>query len=342
MRLATLVTQLRKPRDYDPKEFIATWREKDLLDGKVVDARVIILRTSGCYWAVRSGCSMCGYVNDTAVAVTPEDLAIQVEAFKSAYKEEPLVKVYTSGNFFDERELKPESRQLLLRVLGERADKVIVESLAHLVRPNLVREGVEAIGKFEVALGLESANPNVHRHAVNKPWGIAEHLKAGQAIHEAGGTVKTYIVVKPPFLTEREAMLDAVDTAIAADPVSDTTSFNPMNVQSHTLVDHLWRRHEYRPPWLWTIVEVLRRTAGLKAQRKAHPTAGGMQRGAHNCGECDRRVMQVIEDYSLNLRNDLDGLSCACQEDWQNRLDLEGLMRTSANLDILLEHGREA
>ena len=335
MRLAELVTQLRRPRDYDPREFVSTWHEKDLLDGKVVDARVIIFRTSGCYWAVKSGCSMCGYVNDTAVAVSAEDLAVQVDRFLGAYADEPLVKVYTSGNFFDERELPPESRKNILKVLGDRADKVIVESLAHLVRANLVQEGVEATGQFEVALGLESANENVHRHAVNKPWGIAEHLKAGQVIHGNGGLVKTYIVLKPPFLTEREAIEDAVATATAADPVSDTISINPMNVQRHTLVDHLWRRHEYRTPWLWSVVEVLKRTEGLKAQRKAHPTAGGMSRGAHNCGTCDRRAITAIEDYSLNLRKDFEGLSCECQEDWQNRLDLEGLMRTSANLDVV-------
>jgi len=336
VRLPELVTQLRKPREYDPREYVSTWREKDLLDGRVVDARVIIFRTSGCYWAVKSGCSMCGYVNDTAVAVSPGDLEVQVQRFLAAYGKEPLVKVYTSGNFFDERELPPESRRLILKELGDRTEKVIVESLAHLVRPELVREGVEAVGKFEVALGLESANERVHRHAVNKPWGIADHLKAGQVIHESGGTVKTYIVVKPPFLTEREGIEDAVATARAADEVSDTTSFNPMNVQSHTLVDHLWRRHQYRAPWLWSVVEVLRRTEGLKAQRKAHPTAGGLRRGAHNCGQCDRRVIQAIEDYSLNLRGDFAGLDCACREDWENRLELEGLMRTSADLDVLL------
>ena len=41
------------------------WREKDLLDGKIVNAFVLILRTKGCYWAKKSGCLMCGYYKET-------------------------------------------------------------------------------------------------------------------------------------------------------------------------------------------------------------------------------------------------------------------------------------
>ena len=110
MRLPDLVTQLRDVRPADPRQYISTWTEKDVLDGKVVDAWVIILRTRGCYWARKSGCSMCGYVNDVAVEVAPEDLEVQLGNVLPLHKGQPFVKVYTSGNFFDERELPPESR----------------------------------------------------------------------------------------------------------------------------------------------------------------------------------------------------------------------------------------
>ena len=70
MRLQQLVKDERRPREFDPREYISTWTEKDLLHGKVVDAWVIIFRTRGCYWARASGCSMCGYVNDVAQEVS--------------------------------------------------------------------------------------------------------------------------------------------------------------------------------------------------------------------------------------------------------------------------------
>src|SRR5947209_7049156 len=155
-----------------------------------------------------------------------------------------------------------------------------------------------------MALGLESTNENVLRYAVNKVWGLKEHMRAATVAREAGATVKTYLLIKPPFLTEREAIEDAVRSGHDADPHSDTVSFNPVNVQSRTIVDRLFRRGEYRPPWLWSVVEVLERTRDLKAHVKSHPTAGGLVRGAHNCGTCDRRVVNAIEEFSLGLRAD--------------------------------------
>src|SRR3972149_6845572 len=156
MRLGELVRDLRVDRDYNPREIISTWTGEDPLDGKVVDAWVIIFRTRGCYWAHTSGCSMCGYVNDTAVDVSEADLLHQ----------------------------------------------------------------------------------------------LASVLPAPQAApgHAAGGPVKTYLLVKPPLLTEREAIEDAVRSGHEADPHSDTISFNPVNVQRDPLVAPMFKRRGYPPP----------------------------------------------------------------------------------------------
>ena len=129
MRLPDLVTQLRDVRPANPREYISTWTEKDVLDGAVVDAWVIIFRTRGCYWARKSGCSMCGYVNDVAVEVAPEDLAVQLEKVLPRHAGQRFVKVYTSGNFFDEHEVYPEVRRKILKELGARCEKVLVEKI---------------------------------------------------------------------------------------------------------------------------------------------------------------------------------------------------------------------
>jgi len=336
VRLPQLVTQLRDVRPADPTEYISTWTEKDVLDGRVVDAWVIILRTRGCYWARKSGCSMCGYVNDVAVEVAPHELEAQLRKVLAVHRGQPFVKVYTSGNFFDDHEVFPEVRRHILEELGDRCEKILVETLAHLVRREPLEEGLRYADKFEIALGLESANDVVLRHAVNKYWGLREHVRAADLAHEVGATVKSYLLLKPPFLTEREAIEDTVETAHAADAVSDTISINPMNVQRNTVVDHLWTRGEYRPPWLWSVAEVLRRCRDLKAHVKSHPTAGGMRRGAHNCGTCDRTFVTAIEDVSLGLGDRLDALACDCEDEWRDLLELEGLMQTAADVPALL------
>ncbi|MGQ0797043.1 MAG: archaeosine biosynthesis radical SAM protein RaSEA [Methanobacteriota archaeon] len=331
MRLPELVKAERRPKDFDPRAYISTWSEKDLLHAKVVDAWVIIFRTRGCYWARASGCSMCGYVNDVAQEVSTDQLLHQLDKVLTRHAGQPLVKVYTSGNFFDDHEVAPDARERILAELGDRCDKVIVETLAHLLRRDQLEHALGFVDELEVALGLESTDERVLRHSVNKVWGLKEHARAADVAHGLGATVKSYLLVKPPFLTEREAIEDAVRSGHDADPYSDTISFNPVNVQSHTVVDRLFRRGEYRPPWLWSIVEVLERTRDLKAHVKCHPTAGGMARGAHNCGACDRRVVDAIEEFSLGLRNDFDDLACACRDLWRASTDLQEFLLTPAD-----------
>jgi len=331
MRLQAIVKDERRPRDFDPREVVSTWTEKDLLGAKVVDAWVIIFRTRGCYWARASGCSMCGYVNDVAKEVSPEDLLVQLEAVLSRHTGQPMAKVYTSGNFFDDHEVPRESREAILKALGDRCEKVVVETLSHMVRREQLEHALRFVDRLEIAFGLESTNERVLRHSVNKMWGLEEHAKAAALCRDVGATVKTYLLIKPAFLTEREAIEDAVRSGHEADPHSDTISFNPVNVQSRTLVDRLYRRGEYRPPWLWSVVEVLERTRDLTAHVKSHPTAAGKPRGAHNCGACDRKVADAIEEFSLGLRKDFADLDCACKEVWRTYCEAQPFMLTSAD-----------
>jgi len=141
--------------------------------------------------------------------------------------------------------------------------------------------------------------------------------------------VKAYLLIKPLFLTEKEAIDDAVKSGIEACRLgADRVSFNPMNIQKGTLVEYLWRRREYRPPWLWSVVEILEKVnAGVDVPVLSHPTAAGKIRGSHNsgkCGKCDNRVYAGIKDFSITQEPKfLRGLDCRCKETWRNVLELE-------------------
>jgi radical SAM enzyme (TIGR01210 family) len=280
---------------------------------------------------------MCGYVNDVAQEVAPADILHQLETVLRKHESQPMVKVYTSGNFFDDHEVPPDVRERILMELGDRCDKVIVETLSHLLRREQLEAALNHVDELEIALGLESTNERVLRYAVNKVWGLREHAQAAGLARSAGATIKTYLLIKPPLLTEREAIEDAVKSGHEADPHSDTISFNPVNVQSRTIVDRLFRHGEYRPPWLWSVVEVLERTRDLNAHVKSHPTAGGMHRGSHNCGSCDRRVVNAIEEFSLGLRHDFGDLSCECRDQWRAYSEGQGFMLTPADPMAILE-----
>jgi radical SAM enzyme (TIGR01210 family) len=314
----------------DPKEFIACWSEEEVLDGKKCRAFVLILRTIGCKWGRVSGCTFCGYIADAAKDVKEQDLVDQFTNALKRYHEEPVFKIYTSGSFIDDEEVPPGFQERVLKELSAlKVRRVLFETLPRFATEQKVRWAQETFKGdrgIEFALGLESADPEVLKNCVNKPGAVEDFKEASERIRSLGGKVRIYIVIKPPFLTEKEALEDAVSSAQACKGWADTISFNPINVQRGTLVERLNRRGEFQPPWLWTVMEVLRRTSKLGPRVISAPTGGGTQRGAHNCGRCDKRSLERIERFCLSGDpKDLDGQKCACQELWRDQLELEGL-----------------
>jgi hypothetical protein len=140
-------------------------------------------------------------------------------------------------------------------------------------------------------------------------------------------SVKTYVLLKPPFVTEKESLNDCLHTIKDISSLTDIISINPTNVQHHTVVEYLWKREQYRPAWLWSVAEVLQQSKNLtNAVVKCDVVGGGSIRGAHNCGVCDRDVLDAIEQFSLSQKpNVFDALSCSCKNKWLDQLDVESL-----------------
>jgi len=124
------------PKIKDSKKPVSFWSEKDVLDGKIIDAFVIIFRTRGCSWALKSGCSMCGYFNDSFWSkVSNEDLLEQFNTAMDKYDNQKFVKIFTSGSFLDDNEIKADVRKKIFENLSKTAEKISVES-----RPEYVTE----------------------------------------------------------------------------------------------------------------------------------------------------------------------------------------------------------
>jgi radical SAM enzyme (TIGR01210 family) len=334
--------------DRDPKRYVACWSEREVLGKEQTGAFVVILRTKGCFWAREAGCSFCGYVSDASPDVSTAELEIQLASALKRYKDEAVLKIYTSGSFLDEDEVPPEFQGAVLDKLSEMGvRKLVIETLPRFVTEEKVslaldrfgaeeKKGLQGDGGIEFALGLESATPEVFRTAVNKSGRVEDYWLASERIKTLGGRVRMYIVIKPPLLSEREALEDAVLSAKAVGDKADTISFNPINIQRGTVVERLWRRGEYQPPWLWTVSEVLRRTAELDLGPRimSGPTGGGTRRGAHNCGECDKRVLRAINRFSLTGEvSYLEKPGCGCMELWKDQLELEDLVHGPFQFD---------
>jgi archaeosine synthase beta-subunit len=317
-------------RPQNPRTPVRCWSEKDVLDGSIVDSYVIILRTRGCSWALSSGCTMCGYFNDSMLcAVSEEELLSQFECAMRSYKGEAIVKLFTSGSFLDPSEIPVSVQNEILISLVGKTEKISVESRPQYITEKRLGDVQKFVlaKEFEVGIGLETSNDLVREKAINKGFTFQEYVKAAALLKKHAMKTKTYVLLKPPFLTEKESTDDCIRTIKDTAQYTDTISLNPTNVQRHTVVDYLWKRNQYRPPWLWSIIEVLKQSGIITdALVKCDVVGGGNIRGAHNCGTCDRAVLQAIGEFSLSQNKDtLNGLSCDCQEKWRDQLDLERL-----------------
>jgi len=318
------------PKIRDPTKPVHSWSEKDVLDGKIVDAYVIIFRTRGCSWTIKSGCTMCGYFNDSMWGkVSESDLLKQFDKVMEKYSGEKIVKIFNSGSFLDDAEVTPKSREKILCSLSEKANKISVESRPEYVTNKKLSEINDIVKSknFEVGIGLETSNDFLREHAINKGFTFNDYKKAAGLLKKYKFKLKTYVLVKPPFITEKQAIGDCINTVKDIKTYTDLISFNPTNVQSHTVVNYLWRRDQYRPPWLWSILEILKQSKKLTdAFVKCDVAGGGSRRGAHNCPTCDRKVLDSIAKFSLNQDVKVfEDLDCTCKQNWLDQLDVENL-----------------
>ncbi len=314
-------------------EYVSCWTERDVLEGEVVDALVVILRTSGCSWARAKGCTMCGYFRDCNPEVTGKDLLVQMRNALEKADGQRMLKIFTSGSFLDDREIDRDARRQLLDMVPKTFEQVIFETRPEYVTEESVQDCLSRFGNIQIALGLESANDKVLLHSINKGFSFDDYKEAAGTTRRAGASVKTYLLVKPPFLTEEEAIRDSVESAARIKDLTEVISFNPVNVQRGTLVERLWKRDEYRPPWLWSVTKVLEDCRQLGPRIASFPTGGGGKRGAHNCFECDSKVLKEIDMFSLGQRDRFEHDMCDCRSRWQDLLDLQGFTQSSIDIE---------
>ena len=321
---------VRKRESWDATELATVYKTPEILpDGTHCTAATVIFRTRGCVWWWKSGCTFCGYFNDVRDDVTADDLFAQWDEAKRRlddFEGCSMVKVYTSGTFFEDRENPPEWQEAILKETHERGLDLVIEAQAQMCTPEKIAWVAERHPGCTVAIGLEAYDDTVLRFHVNKGFSTKQWHRSIDMLRENGLRVKTYLLFKPPFMSEGDALQHTSKWISQVAPLSDDVSVNPMNIQKRTIVERLFRNREYRPPWLWSLVEMLEQVhddvSKAGARIIVHPTAGGRIRGAHNCGACDMDIVAAIERYSVSADiGEFAGLDCDCKRVWRTEVD---------------------
>jgi radical SAM enzyme (TIGR01210 family) len=307
-----------------PERPVAAWIDGERLGDGVVPALTLILKSGGCGW---NRCLMCGYRH---FRYAPEEASLadrirnQLGWVRERFsgQEFRMVKIFTSGSFLDPREVPAGVRREILAAFRGKA--VVVETRPEFVTEETVRECMEDLDtgsgrvSFSLAIGLETSDDVIREKCMNKGFSFDDFLGASRRARRAGAGVKAYLLQKPPYLTEREAVDDVIRSVHDVRAHADAISLNPCTVQKGTEVERLWRAGAYRPPYLWSVILALSKA---EIPVICDPVGGGTSRGPHNCGSCDGDLVRGIKDYSLSGdRSLLDALlevDCGCKKEWE-------------------------
>jgi len=304
---------------------LATWKGSERYGEEMLDCLTIIFKSGGCSW---SRCRMCSYRHERYGEQSCETLLSHLRAQLAFVLAEynpadfKMIKIFTSGSFFDPAEVPP---AFLADVAAAfRGKLLIAETRPEFIRDETLLPFVEQIddGSWKMpvycAIGLETSNDAIREKCICKGFSFEDFTSAARTAHAAGAGVKAYLLHKPLFLTEKEALDDMLQSIRDAALHADIISMNPCTVQKKTELEFYWKRGAYRPPYLWSVLTLLKESP---VHMTCDPLGGGQKRGPHNCGKCDYDLVKGIREYSLNadreLINALLETDCACKAEWE-------------------------
>jgi len=177
--------------------------------GRVLVSAGILLTNKECPWR----CLMCDLWRNTLTHSVPRGAIPQQIDFALAQltaRPEQL-KIYNSGSFFDPAAIPSDDYPAIAQRICF-AQHVIVESHPRLVGQEALRFRDLLDGSFEVAMGLETVHPDILPR-LNKRFTLEHFSRSTAFLRNEGIQVRAFVLVKPPFLGEEEAIAWAVKSA---------------------------------------------------------------------------------------------------------------------------------
>ena len=179
--------------------------EERAASGELVPVATVFLTNRECPWR----CLMCDLWRNTLTeSVTAGAIPAQIDYALQRLGSAQQIKLYNSGSFFDPKAIPCEDYAAIAeRVAG--FERVIVECHPALVGESCIHFRDLIAGKLEVAMGLETAHPEILQR-LNKRMSLKQFEQAAQVLQKNAIDLRVFILVKPPFMREEEAVEWAV------------------------------------------------------------------------------------------------------------------------------------
>jgi hypothetical protein len=229
------------------------------------------------------------------------DIPRQIEWAISKLGSARHLKLYNSGNFFDQNAIPVDDYEKIAHLLKD-FDTITVECHPKLIYNRCVHFNDLISGKLEVAIGLETIHPDV-LPLLNKQMDLNEFQQAIKFLGSNRIGSRAFILLRPPFLSEEEGIewakksLDfAFETGVECCVVIPTRTGNGA-------MDHLKEKGYFSPPHIKSLEEVMEYGIRLRSGR-----VFGDLWDIHkfsNCDEClDSRTNRIRK---MNLYQEIAG-----------------------------------
>ena len=297
-----------------------------LFDGKTRTRKRIVLLTTGCDIGT---CTMCPFPNESMAAVKSKNLCNQ---FDNSFKNDDInnhevITIFCNGNFLSDREMPIEARSHMYRKFTNSNSQIMcIETLPQFVNEDKIETFKrESNGKrLAVFMGLQSSNDFIRNVAINTTCTKGNFEEAVKLLQKNDFIPVPFVMIKPPFLLEDEAIIDTIDTLKYLTTIGVThATLCPTRVAPKTVLEKMYNDGMYQTPWIWSVIEILRNhrdqgglkpmvnTTELKSDQNLDSTC------AYGCPKCKDKLITNIEKFLFTRDFDLlDNLSCICQDDY--------------------------
>ncbi|HEY1804469.1 MAG TPA: hypothetical protein VGG45_08295 [Terracidiphilus sp.] len=248
------ITARRGPRNtVDPHQPYAFFVEDErTADGEIAPTATVFLTNRECPWR----CLECDlWRNTLSEAVPAGAIPHQIEYALARLPAAKQIKLYNSGSFFDPRAIPTGDYEAIAQGVN-RFDRVIVENHPALVGDVCLRFRDRIRGRFEIAMGLETAHAGILAR-LNKRMTLEMFAEAARFLRENEIDLRAFILVKPPFMREDEAVEWAQQSVEFAFECGATVATLIPTRGGNGAMEELGKSGDFAPPRLRTVEDAL-------------------------------------------------------------------------------------
>lgn len=325
----------------------------------------VSIGTCGCVHHLQGGCSMCSYVirkphhklKESQIKKSIDQVIKYYIKANSVNKDRYYLGVGTGGSFWDPTELSINLRKYFYEQFKKATPPGVkgvfmLESRLEFVNQEAIDEAKEILGEnFLIVLGygLESTNFVIREASVHKrlPTNWQEKIKL---LTDNNIFSISHIIVKPPFLSEAEAIDDVVRSVneVFNKQYSQSVIVMVMAVKKNSAIEILANSGEYTLPSIWSIIEIIKRLgpqtcrrvtinglAWTSEQEKVLIQKRNKETFVRGCKKCSKVLMPHLlslkEPNSLEQLNTVielaERMDCECKANYYQERNNESLYK---------------